>query len=428
MTDFNEIITPGADGEQNGRPEGATSLARTASRAMAAMSFHLHWQSGGIRHTDNLVMRTLNLWRDILPFELEPDLMDRPVGYCAGRSFAPGALIVPYQSDLCFNLADRAFNRQFRSHRQIEPRAGRFYPKGVIGGSKGIFPEEVAPLRIGNVCRDMFTVDLNNPLADKPLRLDAQILDIWATGDEHGGMCHDVADMLTANGPGMQARWRDRPTDFWSDEPFARVATEPDGMFYAMSRMEPHIDRAAARQIAGLYRRLLPAGARVLDLMASWESHLDADHGLGEVLGLGMNTTEMAANPRLDGHRVHDLNRPSPLPYEDASFDAVICSLAVEYLTRPFEVFAEVARVLRPGGRFILTFSNRWFPPKVIRVWEDAHEFERPGIVLEYFMRAGLFTDLETWSIRGLARPADDRYANTRTDADPVFAVWGSRI
>lgn len=31
---------------------------------------------------------------------------------------------------------------------------------------------------------------------------------------------------------------------------------------------------------------------------------------------------------------------------------------------RPFEVFREVARVLKSGGRFILTFSNRWFPQR----------------------------------------------------------------
>ena len=36
------------------------------------------------------------------------------------------------------------------------------------------------------------------------------------------------------------------------------------------------------------------------------------------------------------------------------SFDTVLCSLSVEYLVRPFEVFAELARVLRPGGRLVI--------------------------------------------------------------------------
>jgi SAM-dependent methyltransferase len=99
----------------------------------------------------------------------------------------------------------------------------------------------------------------------------------------------------------------------------------------------------------------------------------------------------------------------------------------VEYLVSPLTVFTEVNRVLRPGGRFIVSFSNRWFPPKVVRIWEDIHEFERPALVLEYFLRSGGYTDLQTWSMRGLPRPADDKYADRLALSDPLFAVWGSR-
>lgn len=410
--------------------EGATDLPgleRTSSQAMCAMAFSLRWDSRHARHTDQLIARKLNLWRDILPFEIEPELMDKPVDHVAHRTFAPGELIVPYQSDLCFNLSQRAFHRRLRRNNYIEPRAGRFYPRAFIGGSRGIFPEEILPFRVGRVSGDMLACDLNNPLADKRLDLSVRILDIWAAREEHGGSCNDVAEMVTANGPGMQSRWRGEPTDFWQDLPFARLAGEPDEGFYSTPRMVSHVDRTASQQIAQLYGRLLPAGGRVLDLMASWQSHLPADHGLGEIVGLGMNDEELAANPLFSEHRVHDLNLEPKLPYEDAGFDAVVCSLSVEYLTKPFEVFAEVARVLRPGGCFVVTFANRWFPPKVIRVWEDMHEFERPGLVLEYFLRDGLFENLETWSVRGLPRPADDKYADRLGDSDPVYAVWGER-
>lgn len=407
--------------------QGADALERTNSHAMCAMAFSLEWQSRHARHTDQLVARKLNLWRDILPFELEPELMDKPVNHVAGRNFAAGELIVPYQSDLCFNLSQRAFHRNLRRNNYIEPRAGRFYPRAFIGGSRGIFPEEVLPFRVCAASDDMICCDLNNPLADKALGLTVQILDIWATHEEHGGSCNDVAEMVTTNGPGMQARWRGQATDFWQDIPFARMAGEPDAAFYAMPRMVSHIDRTGSLQIAKLYGRLLPAGDRVLDLMASWESHLPQEHILGEVVGLGMNAEELAANPLFAEHRVHDLNLQPRLPYGDGEFDAVICSLSVEYLVKPFEVFAEVARVLRPGGRFVVTFSNRWFPPKAIRVWEGMHEFERPGLVTEYFLRDGLFGEVETWSIRGLPRPADDKYADRFSDSDPVYAVWGSR-
>jgi hypothetical protein len=426
MNDIDEALLGFELGEDDGA-DPSRALERTNGHAMTAMAFSLQWQSGQARHTDQRVARKLNLWRDILPYQIEPDLMDKPVDHVVQRSFAPGELIVPYQSDLCFNLSQRAFHRQLRKNNYVEPRAGRFYPRAFIGGSKGVFPEEVLPFRVGSVSTDMICCDLNNPLADRRLDLSVRILDIWESGEEHGGSCNDIAEMITANGPGMQARWRDQPTDFWQDLPFARMAGEPDAGFYALPRMVSHVDRTASAQIAQLYRRLLPRGGRVLDLMASWESHLPADHGLGEVVGLGMNAEELAANPLFAARQVHDLNLAPALPYADGEFDAVICSLSVEYLVKPFEVFAEVARVLRPGGRFIVTFSNRWFPPKVTRVWEGMHEFERPGLVLEYFLRDGLFGDLETWSIRGLPRPLDDKYAQQQTDSDPVFAVWGDR-
>jgi len=401
------------------------ALERTCARAMCAMAFSLEWRSPQVRHTDQLIARRLDLWRDILPDELEPELMNKPAGHVTRRTFGPGELIVPYQSDLCFNLSRRAFHRCLRPGTPTEPRAGRFYPRALIGGSRGIFPEETLPFRVGCVSDDMICCDLNRPLADKALDLTVRVLDVWAGGEAHRGSCNDVAEMLTTNGPGMQSRWRDRPTDFLQDLPFARAAGEPDAAFYASPRMVSHVDRMASAQIGQLYRRLLPRGGRVLDLMASWESHLAPDHGLAEIVGLGMNAGELEANPLLAAHRVHDLNREPGLPYGDDAFDAVICSLSVEYLVRPFEVFAEVARVLRPGGRFIVTFSDRWFPPKAIRAWTHMHAFERPGLVLEYFLRDGLFRDLETWSIRGLPRPADDKYAGRLLDSDPVFAVWG---
>ena len=83
--------------------------------------------------------------------------------------------------------------------------------------------------------------------------------------------------------------------------------------------------------------------------------------------------------------------------------------------------------MLKPDGRFIVTFSNRWFPPKAIRVWEMLHEYERIGLVLEYFLQSGAFGSLQTWSLRGLPRPADDKYADRLAASDPVYAVCGVR-
>ena len=87
----------------------------------------------------------------------------------------------------------------------------------------------------------------------------------------------------------------------------------------------------------------------------------------------------------------------------------------------------EIARVLKPNGVLIVTFSNRWFPPKVISIWEELHDFERMGLVLEYFLCNGEFENLETYSIRGLPRPYDDRYFSEKRYSDPIYAVWGHK-
>ncbi|MCB1801194.1 MAG: SAM-dependent methyltransferase, partial [Gammaproteobacteria bacterium] len=220
MIDFTEWL-PGVGLDADGGD--IATLERTDAHAICAMAFSLDWRSEHARHSDQLIAPELNLWRDILPYELEPELMDRPVDHVARHSYRPGELIVPYQPEKCFNLSQRAFHRRLRQDMPIEPRAGRFYPRAFISGSRGIFPEEMRPFRICTTGGDMICCDINNPLADKSLDLTVRILDIWAARDERGGCCNDVAEMVTHNGPGMQARWRGRPTDFWADQPFARA-------------------------------------------------------------------------------------------------------------------------------------------------------------------------------------------------------------
>jgi len=424
-----DLLVPPAEmfADDDRHLDSTSPLARSNRHALCAMRFDLTWQSEQARHTDSQVSQKLNLWRDIFPPSLEDAILDKPLGHVASGTFAAGGLIEGYRPMDCFDIVPRQFNHHFRKGSYLEPRAGRFYPRGIIGGVRGIYPEMLQPLRVTGV-DEKVGIDLNHPLAAKELQLDITLLDIRQSGEEHGGACHDIAELVTLGGPGMQARWREQPTDFWQDIPFIRMANEPDAYFYQMPRMVDHIDRVARGEIESLYGRLIPQGAEVLDLMSSWHSHLPDNLTTARVVGLGMNREELAANSRLDEQLVHDLNLQPRLPFEERRFDAVLCSLSVEYLIKPFEVFAEVARVLKPGGRFILTFSNRWFQPKVIKLWQELHEFERMGLVLEYFLRSGEFGNLETWSLRGLLRPRDDKYAGQLAFSDPLFAVWGERL
>jgi SAM-dependent methyltransferase len=50
------------------------------------------------------------------------------------------------------------------------------------------------------------------------------------------------------------------------------------------------------------------------------------------------------------------------LPFRSDSFDLIFCSWLLEHLTRPFQTFAEIGRVLRPGGAFVFITPNGRHP------------------------------------------------------------------
>lgn len=195
---------------------------------------------------------------------------------------------------------------------------------------------------------------------------------------------------------------------------FAKADPSPDAAFYAEPRFVTHIDDGAIAAVTALYRRVLPAGGTVLDLMSSWVSHLPDDVEYAEVVGHGMNAEELAANPRLDRWFVQDLNRDPALPLADASVDAATVCVSIQYLQRPVEVLREVARVLRPGGAVAISFSNRCFPTKAVAIWQALDGPDQCGLVSLYLQKAG-FPSVEALE---LAPPG-------RWGGDPIWAVIG---
>ena len=139
-----------------------------------------------------------------------------------------------------------------------------------------------------------------------------------------------------------------------------------------------------------------------------------------------MNEEELKRNASLNRYVVHDLNQSPSMDFEKNTFDVVICTASIEYLVKPFNVFEDVARCLKPGGKFLVTFSDRWFPPKTIKLWSELHPFERVALVVEYFRRSGMYENIETLSILHYPRPEDDKYSEQLVYSDPVFAVWAS--
>src|SRR5262249_30929537 len=90
---------------------------------------------------------------------------------------------------------------------------------------------------------------------------------------------------------------------------FARADESDDALFYAAPRKVVHLDEPAIAAVSEFFAENLPAQGELLDLMASWRSHLPNRPRAKRVVGLGMNAEEMSDNPELDEFVVHDLNR-----------------------------------------------------------------------------------------------------------------------
>lgn len=202
---------------------------------------------------------------------------------------------------------------------------------------------------------------------------------------------------------------------------YARIDESPDAEFYRESRMVQHIDDGAIAQVTEIIAENVAPGSVVLDLMSSWVSHLPepTDLPLARVAGLGMNAAELAANPRLDDWVVVDLNGTAaagiPLPYPDQTFDAVLNTVSFQYLTDPVATLREVARVMKPGGVLIITFSDRMFPTKATRIWQETAPEMRSGLIAHLLSNTGAF------------RPA--RFVDARQGPRGMFGgpdpLWG---
>ena len=198
---------------------------------------------------------------------------------------------------------------------------------------------------------------------------------------------------------------------------FRRLDESPDEDFYRMPRMLVHIDGQAIGTVGEIYAGYIASNSSILDLMSSWRSHLPERLRPVRVTGLGLNEAEMRDNPALTQVVVHNVNREPRLPFPDETFDAAVMTVSVQYLTQPVEVFANVARVLRPGGPFIVTFSNRMFPTKAVALWHGTNYEQRVEVVRSYFAKSGRFERIEFI----------DR-SQTDERSDPIWAVLGYSI
>lgn len=176
---------------------------------------------------------------------------------------------------------------------------------------------------------------------------------------------------------------------------YGRKDESDDEMFYAVPRLVTHIDEGACEALSEFYRNILEPGTKVLDLMSSCVSHLPTDAAYGEVVGLGMNHMELRENPQLSRYVVQNLNRETRLPFGDGTFDACLLAVSVQYLVTPGEVFRDVARVLKLSAPMIISYSNRLFPTKAVKIWRMLDDVDHGRLVSHYFKASECFNDPE---------------------------------
>jgi ubiquinone/menaquinone biosynthesis C-methylase UbiE len=73
---------------------------------------------------------------------------------------------------------------------------------------------------------------------------------------------------------------------------------------------------------------------------------------------------EVLLSPELD--EAHVINSVNALPFEDNTFDAVLCDWVLEHVSSPEQFLREVRRVLKKGGVFLFRTPNSWHYEAII--------------------------------------------------------------
>jgi ubiquinone/menaquinone biosynthesis C-methylase UbiE len=177
-------------------------------------------------------------------------------------------------------------------------------------------------------------------------------------------------------------------------------------VFWATRDYEDRCDRMAIRSL------LPPQGGCLVEVGAGYGRLADEYRGYREIVLLDASEAhvEAAREQFRDDPRIRvEQGDAYALPFDDGSFDAVVCVRVVHHLEQPAAVFAEFARVLRPGGVLVLEFANKRNLKAILKYavrrqsWSpfttDPHEYlplhfdRHPLDVRRTLRRAGLRVD-----------------------------------
>jgi len=152
-----------------------------------------------------------------------------------------------------------------------------------------------------------------------------------------------------------------------SEPPVQRIAPVPlnivgrsfdkaAGQYVKAARLQQAVALDAVSLLTKISSTSAPASGTLLDLGCGpgWV-HPKLQQHCHELVAADLSAA-MLAQARLQGAaRLYLQADAAQLPLPQAMFDGVFSSLMLQWCVQPQQVFAEVARVLKPGGQFVIT-------------------------------------------------------------------------
>ncbi|HIY43150.1 MAG TPA: methyltransferase domain-containing protein [Candidatus Nocardiopsis merdipullorum] len=163
--------------------------------------------------------------------------------------------------------------------------------------------------------------------------------------------------------------------------------------------------RGVNKRIGAIAQHLPPYGDRLLDVgcgegvhtMRIVEGYVRVDAIDTETARLEVFAERLSGTEYEGRVRVHKMSANS-LTFDSHTFDRITAFDKIEHLEELEESLSEIHRVLKPGGAFSLTTSNRWFP------------FETHGVLWGDRHRSALSAPFLPW-----VRPLHERMSATRS-------------